>query len=664
MKGKTIIILAVLCAVFAYLSLRDTGGTIGKAGIANPRPFEKTDFGDIARVEVGKTGDKITLGIKDGQWRAVKGELDFPVDFQKLQNFVKSLIDLKLSDKKLVSKEQYSIFGLDDASEPTVVSLANSGNRNILKLTMGKSRKGKTPQNSPYPYAPDVGHYLMIEGDPAVYQSKDRIGVDITPAFWMKGTMAKAEKNDIESVELWCPYKHLLLTKETKEIQKSTDPSAKPEKETKWTASGDLPEGRHLQYREMDSFLGRVAEITATEPVAPSVRKELPEKPAYRVLVKAAGKTAFELFADERNNEWYAFTAERPDEIYKVSSWNIEEVFAAGDKLFKLEDVRLDKNLISSLTWKHDGCPDLRLSTGKGEWELIGAAPVPKIKDAARDDVLGALDKVEFCDYHKLKDKPSPKAVLAVELTGGGRLEISDLGPFSLKEGRLIALSGNSDVYSIRKTEYEKLFPTTEKLLEFDAKPDSADALKAAHLPSFYLAKENGAWKVKEGDTVRDAEKDRIDSWVKTMQSVLASRYCPDAVKFKSVTEIRITGADDRTVTLSFSEMSLGMVDVRHSLYGGSFKVRGEICRAMLKKASDFVKDEAEKDAAKEDEAIKDKSEIQTDSVPGGKITENATEKTENRKTGNVLEIGKDRPAGIAPPREEEDGGRKQIRER
>ena len=103
MKGRTLIILALVCAGLAWFSFKDEKQEFGANLVNNEQPFKNLDINQVSKVTIHKGGRDLALDKTAGNWRASNKELDFPVNFEKLRDFLLAVRDMKLiEDRKSV----------------------------------------------------------------------------------------------------------------------------------------------------------------------------------------------------------------------------------------------------------------------------------------------------------------------------------------------------------------------------------------------------------------------------------------------------------------------------------------------------------------------------------------------------------------------------------
>ena len=589
MKFKPILVLALVCAALAWLSFKEPERNQGDLVIGDPRPFAKFKE-SVSRVILEKGKERLEIANRGGGWRAAMGALDFPVDASKLDGLVRSILELNLIEKWPEDSARSEKNGLNEAGNPLKLTLY-SGDKAVLALTLGAGHKGKAAAPGGFNFTPENGQYMMLQGLSGIYLSKEKVNAEFSATFWMKRELAKVEKDKIAAVEIVHPHKTFSLTKEVREVRDSTDPGVAPRQETHWKAQGDLPDGKALQEREVDAFLGKISEIAVSEPVAPKLRSELKVEAPYRARVLTGGNAlAFELLADEKGGEWYLWLGSG-NQLYKASSWTVEGVFSAAKELFALGERTAKLDDISTLEFAERDLPRLVLSSEAGGWRVAAAGAQPQVDGEKLKGALEGLARMELADYHKGISRDKPEREVAYTLASGGNARILDLGKFPLRTARLFAFEGDPQTYSLHDYDADKIFPPRKELLKFEVKPAAGGDITALKLPSASLERKEGSRLVVAGPAGEvEADEGRLATWFDGYKSALESPYASVAPDFAPQVELDLAATGNVSVKLQISEIANGKAWVRSSLYSGAFEARGEVARALLKDAAFFTK--------------------------------------------------------------------------
>lgn len=587
MKSKTLLILIILLAVLAYFGLQDVSHQHGDGVVENARPFAGLKE-NIDRIELKQGDEQLVLKLNAGQWRATQGELNYPADGSKALGLVRSLLEMMLVDKKPGSKNFLEKYALNAEAKPLMLSLY-AGERKLTGLSAGMVRKGKSEEGSPFGnYAPDEGQYLKIDGDEAIYLAKEKIDAELHSSFWLQKKLATVQKADVVEIEFHQPHKNYRLKKSVETIVTSTDPSVQPVEKIVWTAEGDLPDGHSLKSAEVETLLGRLSELNVTEPVSSTASGQLSDAARFAVNVKTAGDSAYTLEAREQKGEWLVWVEKRPEEIFKMSQWDIESIFASAGELFDLGQNKITKSAISGISWKQNGQAGISISSQAGEFKLVGDQPQPKLNSSKLDALLGKLESLDLKDYHKHVDRQKFEAQLAITFGDGSLVEMLDLGKFPLRGARKIAFSDRSYAYSIEATAYADLFPKASDMLDIALEPSNTEDIVSINFKDFELSRDGDNWKLLVGGETLSASPTAVRDWIDSRQNIYDSTYVASAPPFASAAQVSWKDKAGRSIELQFSEIANGRVQVRSSQYGGIFDVASEVARSLLKNSDDF----------------------------------------------------------------------------
>lgn len=182
MKGKNLIVLVVIAVVLcglAYLSSvkkRRGGETmtlIGKPVLAALQDTEKLN--SIVRLVFQSADSVISVARVADVWVA-PDKFDYPVDFDKVRDFLRKLSELKIGQMAASDRQQLERLELVSPRDAaagqtngvgTLVKLQDSAGELVASILIGKQHTRAPPSDSPYPdYGgyPD-GRYLLADGE-------------------------------------------------------------------------------------------------------------------------------------------------------------------------------------------------------------------------------------------------------------------------------------------------------------------------------------------------------------------------------------------------------------------------------------------------------------------------------------------------------------------
>jgi hypothetical protein len=589
MNAKSTIVLVAACAGLAYFGLQGPSKQQRKTTVLETAPFEQLDLNGITNIEIASGTSRIDIAKQGEQWRAKSGELDFPVDFSKLRE---ALMDLQKTEiLSHVSKNDKidNRFGLDDSSSPTLVTLKN-GDKTLAKLELGKGRASKAPQ-SPSPFGGmgmggrEVGQFLRISNRAKdVFFAKEKLDVSTSPSTWIKSSLAKADKDEITEISLGYPDKDVILSKEVQTIEKSTDASSDgntpPETVTTWKLSGSL--ALETDSSAITSFLDQLDNITVSAPVAATKASQFKAEHSFKLKVSRGDNALYDLSFSKVDPNWYVWSNDTPKEIYKISSYNVENIFANNQKNFSLPEVSVAGNL-QSLQWQ-----DLRLKREGDNWNLLGKAPLPEVDQDKAKAVATALAELKATDVFVDKQQWG-KAKNSIKVSDGNTETILEkMGTGLLKNA--VVLRKNGSLFSVSSSDGDKIFPNIEDILKLESSIDELDGLNAIENGQVNIRLKDDVWTLADG---KEANKNSLESWIDSWKSVFESSYFPDGKTFETELTLKAEIKGGLHVSLEVSQAKAGYCWVRASNYGGCFKVKKELIQS-LQNGADFFSEKSE----------------------------------------------------------------------
>lgn len=586
MKTKTLAILVILCATFAYIGLKKEDSKKGKSIIEDTTPLSAIDLNSITQIDLKKGKQNISLKKNNEEWRATSSEgLDFPINFQKLREFLITLRDLKLESRITRSNAHDEKFGLSESTSPTLVTLL-AGDKLIGSLSLGMNKEGKAAAPNPaMPFnmgAPPAGQYLHLNEDQAVYLTPKPLPANMQASNWMIESIAQAKLDEMSNIEFHYPHKSFKLEKSVQKIEKSTDGSKPAEEVITWNASGDLPTTQ-LDSSKVNDLLDDLKEVKVNEPVAAKLKSSFTDN-GYGVKVSRGENNIYELKAHQIGTDWYIYNLAKEEEIYKISSFRLEDIFSKNSDLFKLSGLKVADN-VNQITLKDNG--QMTQLTLKGsEWSISGKAPTPKIKKDKVEALIKLTNSLGALDYHVTK---LPKALSkTTEIkTENKTISIVDHGTVPMKSGKVIKISGQKTAYSIKEADYNSIFPKVSEVLDFKSPSENVAALKALAYKDFTLTKSEAGWQFSNADPVNEA---MVDALWTSYEAVFESHYQPNGTIETVKNTLKVTHSDDSIETLSIGPAAKGIVSIKSSRFGGTFKVNLDLTRSLFNGRMAFAK--------------------------------------------------------------------------
>lgn len=590
MSQKTLIILVVICGVLAYFGLQEPNKKRGSSVISNTSPFKSLKVNDIDQIKLMQGDSSLNLERMDNVWWAKDGELSFPVDFSKLKSLLLSVRNIKLIDRKATSQKYDEKFGLAEDSKPLKIELL-AKQKSLAHLQLGNVRKGKAKGGGSFSFPSDEGHYMKINSEKSVFLSKDKVEAELRSSFWMKKELASVQKDEISTIKYEFPYKSFQLTKGIEKIEKSTDGSIPPEEKTVWSVAGDLPVNPVIKQDQMNSLLGNLEKIEVSEPVAAKVREQFKDGKVYRVDVLRGDTSLYAIKVVALNKKWYVSLKGSSDQIFEMSSYEVENVFAITKDIFNLGKVASFDNL-TQVRWT--GNESLQLSKSDGEWSIEGTSPKPELDGDKLKDFVKALKESEFLDYQLNNVVETQGAMLRLKTSSGKEIVIEEVGSIPLESCKLIKIGHQKNYFAIAEGVFDRIFLKQKDILNLDVTPSSSSDISTLDMSGFQLNQKDGDWTFDNGEKVDGGQ---IDTWFTSYESVFESPYTLTSKSFKAEHTIEIDVKDDKKYQLKIGKADKGFAPVQFSKFGGVFTVDWNVCKSLFKEKSYF------KDSKKEEES-------------------------------------------------------------
>ena len=595
MKGKSLIILILICGIFAYIGLKPSDSKRGKSVLENTTPYENVDLNGITEVSLTKGKESLSFKKKGEQWRATSSSnLDFPLNFNKFRDLLLAVRDMKLESRITRSKSHDSKFGLNEAATPTQLTL-KVGEKNVATLLLGKNKEGKAQAPNPaMPFnmpGPAAGQYLHYDNGDAVYLAPKPFDASLTPSNWIIEEIATAKKDEMTSISMVYPHKSIQLDKTVSQIQQSTDGSKPPKEVTNWKATGDLPSNHTLDSTKINDLLDDLSEIKVNEPVHNSISKSF-GKGNYSLKVSRGENSIYEVKANKVGDDWYMYNTKNQNEIYKVSSFRVEDIFAKNDQLFKLDNIKISDNT-SEITLKDIDFQYNFVKTG-AQWNLKGKAPLPSLNTDKFDEFLEAIEKGVKAQDYLVKNIPPVTGKELILKAGNKVTRVSDLGDFPIKTGKLIQIGNQKSVYSLSKSNHDLLFAKFSDLVDLKAPSAKSDDLKTIKYSDFKLKKGESSWQFANGDAVNE---DSVSGLWTSYEAIFDSVYQANGSLGIVKNSLKLTHSDDYVETIHIGEAKKGYVIIKSSRFGGTFRVNLDVTRSLFNGRMAFAKAVDKKDS-------------------------------------------------------------------
>lgn len=191
MKPRTLLLLVVVALVLVGISQMSkrpvTRGAAEDTYRLGDQPFADLGLGTVTEIQMTGAGETATLHQVDGTWR-VEEQYNYPADFDKLAELVRSLPDLKVGQQMSSDPGFLAEYGLDPAgtTPPNTLRLI-ADNETLSEVQVGTIRSGG-------------GQYIRIDNEEIVLLDEALSAVSAEPASWLDRELLSIPENELERV--------------------------------------------------------------------------------------------------------------------------------------------------------------------------------------------------------------------------------------------------------------------------------------------------------------------------------------------------------------------------------------------------------------------------------------------------------------------------------
>ncbi|VFQ44916.1 DUF4340 domain-containing protein [Desulfoluna butyratoxydans] len=265
MKKETIILLALIVALSAYLFLRDTDGTSYELPV-----LDTVSAGDVDRMEI-KTQAETLLFEKEGDEWTVDLE-GFPAKQEQVTKLVETAGEMTLT--AMVSEaESYNRYDLDPGTAKNV--RLYKGETVLRDVTVGKA-------------APSMGHtFVTIEGDKKVYHAKGNFASQFTTDSnrFIDKTVFNLVASEVNALAVTMGETDLALTRATEPGEEGAAPK------TIWKDQN----GNTLSAEKVDKLIASLCRLSCDTWL---MEEKKDETPALSVVLTTDRPYTLKLFGD------------------------------------------------------------------------------------------------------------------------------------------------------------------------------------------------------------------------------------------------------------------------------------------------------------------------------------------------------------------------------
>ena len=457
MKSRTVLLLwlvALLLGASVFFLKKSSGGDHRNSTKRAPGQtlFENFPAKEIATIEIKGTKDAVTLTQKDGKWTVAQRD-NFPADSRKINELLRSLTDLKVTQGIEAGPSAAANFGMDESSEKpeehglTAIFKDASG-KELATLSLGKNLDSAS-QSSPVGggatgrfvrnHADESGFYAVSEvfgtasPDPKTWLSEDFVEIEKIQTISLSkpgsddNDWALTREEENGDFKFTDAFPGVQIDPATVTPLKSLFSFARfddvvPASEVEKRSTPDK-----LQKVEITTFEGLTYKVTL-QPAKPAGTEENPEEPPaasdnYLMTVEVSGDLPKERKkpADEKKEE-----AEAADKAFAERSIalteTLEKTKALAGRTFEVSKFTVDSLLKSRTDLMSKGpgpgvtapppAPGTSAFTPPIEIPAQPApeAPSPPVEEAAPEAPTPPSEEPKSTDPESPKEEEVPQA--------------------------------------------------------------------------------------------------------------------------------------------------------------------------------------------------------------------------------------------------------------
>lgn len=490
------------------------------------------DTASLTKIEMyagAKPDDKLVLErAPDSTKWTIASKFGAPVNQDRIDGYLKTLQGLQGEFRAEVNGEEEKAYNLDTDSGFHVLGYAN-GEEPKFHLINGKS--------------PDFGKAFVRTADNSAAYVIDKslrreagiytleMGDAPEATHWLDKTVLELDSEKIKAVALQYPDKQLAFELQKKEPaaaeaapaegadagESAGEPADKTE-EWNWVVTQGGP-GTEFHSNAASNLARRLSRVVATDIVDPANKAEYGlETPAYRATITVEGYDApVVLEAGRPAGDTYAYVrmagADR-DRVYKVSGFDVEQIFQKGGEFFELPGVLVEKSDATSIEYSVGG-QRVALAQDAGAWTIVSPATNVAIVKTAVDDLARTLLSWKADDYADSADGKFDGATDSVTFKGPDASHTITLGAVAPGEGRYVRLDDDptalvmseQNVATILKP-YAGLFESA--LFDFDEEAIQSVSIAKGETAFRLESAPDETWSIAIGETSEPADDEKV----------------------------------------------------------------------------------------------------------------------------------------------------------
>jgi hypothetical protein len=302
LKGKKeyLIPLVIIALVASYLYFRRTD----QVNYQLPQ-LAAVDIKAVTSIQVSSGGQNVTIKGKDRAWTIEPA--GYPADFLKVQKMLHDIGALELTDMVSDSKN-YSRYDLGPDGRITVKAYA--GERLVRQFDVGK-------------VAPSSRHtYVMLPGDPRVYQAKDSFRDDFqgTATSFRDRKVLGFVMDDVRKATITMGARSVTLTRST--------PEDKPGAPAVWVSAA----GKEASKSDMDLLVSTLSSLECSAFLDALKKADLGSPTA---TVTLTGGTDYTFSAYPKKGAVTPLASSGSDYVFTLQDYQLDAILKALEKLSK-----------------------------------------------------------------------------------------------------------------------------------------------------------------------------------------------------------------------------------------------------------------------------------------------------------------------------------------
>jgi hypothetical protein len=545
MKLKTLLPLIIILVLLAAIALlRDSGSktpTIIEQTRLETLAPEELKARDMARIELfagAKPDEKVILERDGDRWR-VASHFNAPVAADAIETYLDNMLGLKGEFRATAdTDDQLAPYSLTQDEAFHVQAFTAEATEPGIDILFGK--------------APDFRSVFMRKaGDNRVFieavnlrKEAGLFGDDLAQAptadKWLDKDIVKIDKEQVAKIALTTPDTHIAFEKQAKEVPPPDPPAEEdaveltpppaPIIEHEWILTAGGPGGDAFKQIGLDSLLQKLVAFTATTVVDPGKLEDWGlDAPAFKAVISTEGQEDIILEGgrpDPSGSGYLRLAGAKEEVVYEVSKYNFEGLFPKGSDLFDLPKLAL--NDISRVEIRQ---PEGRVVLEKdgAEWDIV--EPVvdlnpQKTAITTLTSSLGNWQPAGFAD----PDANTGKFDKVLTISAGDGTHTLALGGDAASiDGVYARIDGNATTLIVNRTDVTKFLLKPRDLFELramDFHENDITGIDVSHEDaSFSLAKEDGAWALRLGEDLFDADEAAVGELLSILSGLQADGF-------------------------------------------------------------------------------------------------------------------------------------------